>query len=206
MTLTFSADDLCIVFLCAQEGDEKGPMPLLLRANGKGPLSNFKQCKIMKSNRFLLLFSLLIAANAVAYFSSCRQDEVATLAPKPTSDMPVGERACANGFCEYQIISDVSNTVELCGDLAVFTGTCTGCGTIGIDRSIMMTVPTSAPGTVCVASGGSICITNPSTSPQTMNITVTAGTGGSQNVTLAPGQRACFHSNANCDATVPGCY
>jgi hypothetical protein len=158
----------------------------------------------MKNNRFILLLLLANIALAGTYFLSCQRDAEQPQV-KPLSDKPVGERACSAGYCEYLIISDVSNTVELCGDLAVFTGTCSGCGSIGIDRSIWATIPTSAPATVCVLIGGSICIRNPSTATQTMNITVTAGAGGSQNATIAPGQTACFHSNANCDATETGC-
>lgn len=196
---------MCCLFGVHKKAMKKGLMPLLLHASDKSPLSNFKQYKTMKPNRFLWLFSVLLAANAGAYFFSCQRDDAEPLTPKPLSDVPVGERACSVGYCEYSIISDVSNTVELCGDLAVFTGTCSGCGSIGIDRSIWATIPTSAPATVCILIGGSLCIRNPSTATQTMNITVTAGTGGSQNATIAPGQTACFHSNANCDATETGC-
>ncbi|MCW5921083.1 MAG: hypothetical protein KIS77_01980 [Saprospiraceae bacterium] len=156
------------------------------------------------------IFSLPLFAAIVGFaglhFLSCQHEaEAEQLTVKPLSDTPVTERACASGYCEYLILSDVSNTVELCGDLAVFTGTCTACDTYSNDKSIWMTVPTSAPATVCVLIGGSLCIRNPSTATQTMNITVTAGTGGSQNATIVPGQTACFHSNANCDATELGC-
>lgn len=70
----------------------------------------------MKPNRFLWLFSLLLAANAVTYFFSCQQDEAAPLTPKTLSHTPVGERACLDDdYCSW-VITATTNAEPLDGD------------------------------------------------------------------------------------------
>ena len=117
----------------------------------------------MNTNRFLVLFSLLIAANAIAYFSSCRQDEAASLTPKPTGDMPAVDRSCTdNSGCSYVITPTADCTVVLCGDVIGPVTTCAvGCGTNGADVSITVPLTMGTPYSFCVLKGGSVCVYNP---------------------------------------------
>ena len=186
---------------------KKGPMPLLLRANGKGPLSNFKQCKIMKSKQFLVLFSILLIANAVAYFASCRQDEAASLTPKPTGDMPATYRACTDDTgCSYVITANNANfTVVLCGDIPIAGTACSvGCGTNANDRSLTVPLTMGTPYSFCVDDAGSVCVFNPGMA----DITVDVGVAGLTPITvpIPAGQRSCFSSDDNCTVTNNHCY
>ena len=163
----------------------------------------------MKSNRFFVLFFLLIAANAVAYFTSCRQDEAASLTPKPTGDMPASDRACLNNdYCSYVIQATTDCSVELCGDLLNSTGNCNyGCSSNGADRSITVQLTANTPYTFCVLDNGSVHVLNPPTAVQAITVTVTvAGTMGITVNNLGIGQSVPFSSDGNCTVTDPTCY
>ena len=162
----------------------------------------------MNKNRFLVLFSLLIAANAVAYFYSCRQDEAATLTPKPTGDMPAVDRACTDDtWCSYVITASADCTVELCGDLLVYTNTCTvGCGTHASDFSNIVQLTASTPYTFCVQDDGSVCVYNPPAAPLAINVTVEVAGTTPVNVNIPVGQRRCFSSDPDCSFTDDDCY
>jgi hypothetical protein len=190
-----------------KERHKKGPMPLLLRANGKGPLSNFKPCKSMKSNRFFVLFFLLIAANAVTYFSSCRQDEAATLTPNPTGDMSATYRTCTDDSgCSYVITATANCTVDLCGDvIGAMTACAVGCGSNANDRSLTVPLTMGTPHSFCVEDAGSVCVFNPGMADITVSVNV-AGTSGPPPITIPAGQRSCFSSDDNCTVTNNYCY
>ena len=161
----------------------------------------------MKSNKFLVLFSLLLAANAVAYFYSCRQDEAASLTPKPTSDMPASDRACLdNDYCSYVIEATTTCTVDLCGDvLGAFNACTVGCGTNGVDLSKTVQLTANTPYTFCVYKLGSVCVYNPGATAITVDVYV-AGANVISNVNIPAGQRSCFSSDIDCSATVNDCY
>ncbi len=163
----------------------------------------------MNTNRFLVLFSLLIAANAVAYFSSCRQDEAATITPKTTGDMPASDRSCTDDtWCSYVIEAATNCSVVLCGDLAVFTGNCNfGCLSGGlVDRSITVSLTANTPYAFCVKDNGSVHVLNPPTATQAIDVTVeVAGTTGIP-VTIPIGQSLPFSSDPNCSFTDDDCY
>ena len=172
-----------------------------------GAIKCKKHFKIMKPNRFLLLFSLLLAANAVAYFTSCRQDEAETLTSKPNGAMAATERGiCTSaGYCDFTITSTTDANIEFCGDIQPNTGFCNyGC-LPNSDASLSAALTANVPRTICVLNTGSVCVRNSPTAVLSINVTVFFGTGGTINVTLAPGQSQCFHSNGTCDATISGC-
>lgn len=162
----------------------------------------------MKPNRFFVLFFLLIAANAVAYFYSCRQDEAASLTPKPKGDMPATYRACTDDdWCSYVIEATANCTVILCGDLLVSTGACTfGCGTNSADVSISVPLTANTPYTFCVRKVGSVCVQNPSTALQAINVSVEVAGANTIPVTIGIGQFECFSSDDTCSMTYNNCY
>lgn len=168
-----------------------------------GAIKCKKHFKIMKPNRFILLFSLLLAANAVAYFYSCQQDEAASLTPKPTTDMPASDRACLNSnYCSYVIEATTNCTVILCGDLLVSTGACAfGCGTNANDMSITVPLTANTPYTFCVLKAGSVCVQNPSTALQAIDVTVEVAGANQVPVTIPIGQIECFSSDQDCAVT-----
>jgi len=158
---------------------------------------------IMKRTQFLALVILLIAANAIAYFSSCRQDESTTITPKPTGDMPAVDRACTDDdWCSYVIEATANCTVILCGDLLVSTGACTfGCGTNSADVSISVPLTANTPYTFCVRKVGSVCVQNPSTALQAINVSVEVAGANTIPVTIGIGQFECFSSDLDCSVT-----
>ena len=160
----------------------------------------------MKPNRFLLLFSLLLIANAVAYFSSCRQDEAATITPNPTGDLPATYRTCTDDSgCSYVITPQADCTVELCGDIIGASTACTvGCGTNNNDRSITVQLTMGTPYSFCVLIGGSVCVYNPGATAITVTVYV-AGTIAPAAVTIQPGNRRCFSSDLDCSVTNTAC-
>ena len=172
-----------------------------------GAIKCKKHFKIMKPNRFILLFSLLLAANAVAYFYSCRQDEAASLTPKPTGDIPVTYRACLDDdYCSYVIQATTNCTVDLCGDVLGAVNACTvGCGSFGADLSKTVQLTANTPYTFCVYETGSVCVFNPGMADITVSVNV-AGVGGYNNVPIPSGMRECFSSDADCSLTSDDCY
>jgi len=162
----------------------------------------------MKSNRFFVLFSLLIVANAVAYFSSCRQDEAATLTPNPTGDMPATYRACTDDdWCSYVITAATNCSVILCGDvLGALTPCAVGCGTNGTDASITVPLTANTPYTFCVRKVGSVCVQNPSTATQAIDVLVKVAGANQIPVTIGIGQIECFSSDDTCSMTYNNCY
>jgi hypothetical protein len=163
----------------------------------------------MKRTQFFALVFLLIAANAIAYFSSCRQDEAASLTPNPTGDMPASDRSCTDDtWCSYVIQATTNCSVELCGDLAVSTGFCNyGCASIGIDKSITVSLTANTPYAFCVKDNGSVHVLNPPTATQAITVTVTvAGTNGVTVNNLAIGQSVPFSSDGNCTVTNDFCF
>ncbi|MCW5921078.1 MAG: hypothetical protein KIS77_01955 [Saprospiraceae bacterium] len=160
----------------------------------------------MKKNRFLLLFFLLLAANAAVYFPSC-QREADQPQIKPLSDKPVTERACVDDTgCSFVVTATANGTAELCGDILNYTGTCSnGCSTLGQDRSITVSLTANTPYTFCVRKGGSVCIRNPSTAAQAITVAVQVAGTTAINVTIPVGESRCFHSNDDCDETFNDC-
>ncbi|MBX2892436.1 MAG: hypothetical protein KF734_16030 [Saprospiraceae bacterium] len=160
----------------------------------------------MKKN---LLTSFLLLANvtlAGVYIYSC-QHEADALAPKPLSDTPVTERACLNNdYCSYVITATADCSVVLCGDIVVYTGTCNnGCNSLGQDFSISVSLTANVPHTFCVRDIGSVCIHNPSTATQAINVSVQVAGTTPINVAIPIGESRCFHSNDDCDETFSGC-
>jgi hypothetical protein len=162
----------------------------------------------MKPNRFLRLFFLLLAANAGVYFPSCQRDAEQSQV-KPLSDTPGTERGiCTSAdYCIYIVTATTTGAVVFCGDIEPYTGSCViGCGTLGADRALSVTLTANVPYEICVLKNGSVCIQNSPTATQSISITVTAGTGSSLNETLDPSEIHCFHSNNACDETNDGCF
>ena len=159
----------------------------------------------MKPNRFLFLFSLLTVANAVAYFTSCRQDEAATRAPKVTGDMPATYRTCTDDSgCSYVITATTNTTVVLCGDIPNAINACAvGCGTNANDKSLTVPLTMGTPYSFCVDKAGSVCVFNPGMA----DITVDVGVAGLTPITvpIPAGQRSCFSSDNTCSVTNNDC-
>ena len=153
-----------------------------------------------------MLFFLLITANAIAYFSSCRQDEAATLTPKPTGDMPATYRTCTDDSgCSYVITATANCTVDLCGDvIGAMTACAVGCGTYSADVSITVPLTMGTPYSFCVTKGGSVCVYNPGATAITVTVYV-AGTTAPAAVTIQPGNRSCFSSDLDCSVTNTAC-
>ncbi|MCW5921090.1 MAG: hypothetical protein KIS77_02015 [Saprospiraceae bacterium] len=160
----------------------------------------------MKKNRFLLLFFLLLAANAAVYFPSC-QREADQPQIKPLSDKPVGERACLDDTgCSFVMTAATNGTVELCGDIINNTGSCSnGCNTLSSDFFLSVSLTANVPYTFCVLQGGSVCIRNPSTALQAIDVAVQVAGTTPINVNIPVGESHCFHPAQSCSATNDGC-
>ncbi|MBX2892440.1 MAG: hypothetical protein KF734_16050 [Saprospiraceae bacterium] len=161
----------------------------------------------MKHNRFLWLFFLLLAANVAVYFPSCQRDTDQSQV-KPLSDVPVTERACTDDTgCSFVVTATTNGTIELCGDIINYTGTCSnGCNTKGNDYFLSISLTANTPYTFCVLKDGSVCIRNPSTALQAIDVAVQVAGTTAINVTIPVGQSQCFHSNPQCSATISGCF
>ncbi|MCW5921087.1 MAG: hypothetical protein KIS77_02000 [Saprospiraceae bacterium] len=124
------------------------------------------------------------------YLPSCQRDADALApAPKPLSDTPVTERACLNDTgCSFVMTAATSGTVELCGDIINNTGSCSnGCNTNGNDFFLSVSLTANTPYTFCVLKDGSVCIRNPSTALQAIDVAVqVAGTTTAQSGTGSP--------------------
>ncbi len=160
----------------------------------------------MKRTRFFALVFLLIAANAIAYFSSCRQDEAATLAPNSTGDMAATYRTCTDDSgCSYVITPDADCTVVLCGDIPnVVTACAVGCGTNAADVSLTVPLTANTPYSFCVLKLGSVCVFNPGATAITGTVRV-AGTTP-VNINIGAGNRTCFSSDNACSVTTNDCF
>ena len=161
----------------------------------------------MKPNRFLWLFLILFAGSAGTYFLSCQRD-ADQLQVKPLSDTPVGERACLedNG-CSFVITAATNCTVELCGDILNYTGACSnGCNSLSADHFLSVSLTANTPYTFCVFDYGSVCVRNPSTATQSIDVAVQVAGTTAINVNIPVGESQCFHSDLQCSATYSGCY
>lgn len=160
----------------------------------------------MQPNRFFWLFFLLLAANAAVYFPSCQRDADQPQV-KPLSDKPVTERACLDDTgCSFVITPATNGTVELCGDILNSTGSCSnGCNTLGQDKSITVSLTANTPYTFCVRKDGSVCVRNPSTATQAIDVAVQVAGTTPINVTIPVGESHCFHPDAQCSVTNDGC-
>src|SRR5690606_37215732 len=123
--------------------------------------------KIMQPNRSLWLFLLLFEGSAENYFLSCQRD-AEHLQVKPLSVKHVGERACLDDdYCSWVITATSNCSVVLCGDLLLYTGSCSiGCSTLSNDHSANVSLTANTPHTFCVLKDGSTCVHNPSTAVQ----------------------------------------
>jgi hypothetical protein len=163
---------------------------------------------IMKKFKVLWLPLFSIACLAGLYFPSCQRDADALApAPKPLSDMPVTERACLDDSgCSFVMTAATNCTVELCGDIINFTGSCSnGCNSNGQDRSIAVSLTANTPYTFCVLKDGSVCVRNPSTGTHTINVDVQVAGTAPINVNIPVGESHCFHPAQSCSATNDGC-
>lgn len=161
----------------------------------------------MKPNRFLWLFLILFAGGAGTYFLSCQRDQAEPITPKPLSETPVGERACLDDSgCSFVITATTNCSVELCGDIINYTGTCSnGCGTNGNDHFLSVSLTANTPYTFCVLQAGSVCVRNPSTGTHTINVDVQVAGTAPINVNIPVGESHCFNAAQNCSATNDGC-
>jgi len=155
---------------------------------------------------FLAFCNLLLLLNVLV---SC-QRETTDQAEKvrPTNSATVVERGgCASGYCEFTVVANNANvTVEFCGDITPSGGSCNfGCN-IGTDQYNSINIPSGNSATICVLSSGSVCIRNPPTATQSINVDIYFGsTSTPVNVVLAPGDVRCYHTNSECSATIGGC-
>ncbi|MBV6443531.1 MAG: hypothetical protein EPGJADBJ_05302 [Saprospiraceae bacterium] len=161
----------------------------------------------MKKFKFLWLPLFAIVGLAGIYFLSCQRDAEQPQV-KPLSDKPVGERACLDdGGCSFVITAATNCTVELCGDILNYTGTCSnGCNTKGNDHFLSVALTANTPYTFCVYDDGSVCVRNPSTATQDIDVAVQVAGTTAINVTIPVGQSQCFHSDDQCSATFSGCF
>ncbi|MCW5921085.1 MAG: hypothetical protein KIS77_01990 [Saprospiraceae bacterium] len=154
---------------------------------------------------WLPFFSIVCLAGL--YFFSCQRDTDALApAPNPLSDIPVTERACLDDTgCSFVITAATNGTVELCGNILNYTGTCNyGCGSSGNDFFLSVSLTANVQYTFCVLQGGSVCVRNPSTALQAIDVAVQVAGTTAVNVTIPVGQSHCFHPAQSCSATNDG--
>lgn len=169
----------------------------------------------MKNANFLLLprlttlvifLNLLLSLNLIVSCQSEAKDHPEVL--QTTSGANVTERGgCPSGYCEFTVETNSGTiTVEFCGDITPSGGTCNfGCNP-GTDQYNSVIIPNGTSATICVLSSGSVCVRNPPTATQSIDIDIYFGsTSTPVNVVLDPGDVRCYHTNSECSATIGGC-
>jgi hypothetical protein len=156
--------------------------------------------------KFKFLWLPLLAIVGFAGYYSCQRD-AEQLTVKPLSDKPVTERACTDDSgCSFVITATTNCSIELCGDIINNTGSCSnGCGTLGNDRFLSVSLTANTPYTFCVRQGGSVCVRNPLTGTHTINVDVQVAGTAPINVNIPVGESHCFHPGQSCGETLDGC-